>query len=518
MGDAVIVADRQERFLVFNAAAERMFGSGAAQTPSATWPELYGLYLPDRTTPCPAAVLALTRSIRGEEVNDEVVFVRHPQAPAGLWARVSGRPLREPSGEVSGGVIVCRDITERMRAEEEVSLLHTLLMEVAAAPDLTASLEVVLRRVCEKTGWAIGQAWVVGHDGGCLECSPSWCSVVAGLERFRTVSEASRFLPGEGLPGRVWATGQPAWIRDVTLDANFPRAAAAREVGLQAALGIPIAAAGKVVAVIEFFVQEPRDEDERLTKLIATVAAELDLVLERKRAEEALREQQAMLRVSLERIQELAGRLIIAQEAERKRIARDLHDDINQQLAGLSLALSGLKRRLGEHDRATLEASVTTLQERTNDLADSVRRLSHDLHPGVLQQVGLTAALEFHCAEFQRQHGIEVTLGTMKDLTAIPPDAALCLFRAVQEVLRNVAKHAGARRAQVVLSRENDQLTLTIADDGRGFDPTGVRRAGGGLGLLSIEERARLLHGSVQIETGAKRGTTVRIAIPMATL
>ncbi len=407
-----------------------------------------------------------------------------------------------------------RAITEHKRAEEEVSLLHTIIMEVAAAPDLTASLEVVLRRVCEKTGWAIGQAWIVHDDGQCLECSPAWFSMVAGLERFRAVSDATRFCPGEGLPGRVWASGQPAWIRDVTLDPNFPRAAAAREVGLRGALGIPIVAAGKVVAVIEFFVQELRDEDERLTKVIATVAAELDLVLERKKAEDALREQEAMLRLSFERTQDLAGRLIIAQETERSRIARELHDDINQQLAGLSLALSGLKRRIGEHNQSTLETSLTNLQQRTIELADSIRRLSHDLHPGVLQQVGLTAALESHCAEFQQQHGINVTFGTMEDFNAISPDAALCLFRAAQEALRNVARHAGARHTQVALSRENGELTLTIVDDGKGFDTTKVRRAGGGLGLLSIEERARLLHGSVRIDTGAERGTTVRIALP----
>ena len=406
------------------------------------------------------------------------------------------------------------EIAERNRAEEEVSLLHTIIMEVAAAADLTASLGIVVRRVCERTGWAIGQAWVVRSDGDCLECSPAWFSVAAGLERFRAVSESTRFLPGEGLPGRVWESGQPAWIRDVTSDPNFPRAAVAREVGLRAALGIPIVAADQVVAVIEFFVQEPRREDDRLTRVIVTVAAELDLVLERKRAEEALWEQQAMLRSSFERIQELAGRLIIAQEAERTRVARDLHDDINQQLAALSLSLGLLKRRIAEHDQASLETTLTALQQRTNDLADSVRRLSHDLHPAVLQQVGLTAAIQSHCAEFQRQHGIEVTLGTMDDVTTIPPDTALCFFRAVQEILQNVAKHAGAQHTQVRLARENNELTLTIADDGRGFDPARVRRAGGGLGLLSIEERARLLHGRVRIETGAERGTTVRIAIP----
>jgi hypothetical protein len=117
--------------------------------------QLYGLYLADKTTPFPADTLPWSRSIRGEAVNDVDVSVRHPKAPGGLWTRVSGRPLRDASGDVTGGVIVCRDITELKRAKEELNLLHTIIIEVAAAEDLTASLQIVLRRVCEKTGWAI---------------------------------------------------------------------------------------------------------------------------------------------------------------------------------------------------------------------------------------------------------------------------------------------------------------------------------------------------------------------------
>jgi len=426
--------------------------------------------------------------------------------------RESQHALEENVAERTAELTRANAILKRL--EEEASLLNTIVMEVAAAPDLTASLEVVLRRVCEKTRWAIGQAWVPRPASDCLEFSAAWCSVAPGMERFLGDSRTSRFQKGIGLPGRVWASGQPAWVRDVTVDDNFPRSQAARDAGLKGALGIPILGGETVVAVLEFFVQEPREEDERLTRLIATVAAQLDLVIERKHAEQALREQEAMLRLSFERIQDLAGRLIVAQEVERKRIARDLHDDINQQLAGLAIALSGLKRRLGTAAPGTLEEAVTTLQQRTINLADSVRRLSHDLHPGVLQQIGLTAALESHCAEFQKQHGIEVIFFAEEELNAIDPDAALCLFRAAQETLRNVAKHAGACHVQVALARDCDDLTLTIVDDGSGFDAAQVQGAGGGLGLLSIEERARLLHGSVRIDSGAARGTAVRIAIP----
>jgi PAS domain S-box-containing protein len=172
--------------------------------------------------------------------------------------------------------------------EEQLNLLQTVTMEVAAAVDISAALEVVLRRVCEKTGWALGQAWVPSPDGTVLDCGPVWFCGEADLKRFRAASEASHFPPGTGLPGRVWMSKQAAWIEDVTLDGNFPRNKAAAKVGLKAAVGIPILSGDKVIAVIEFFVQKAREQDERLVDVITAVAAQLDLVMERKYAEQEL--------------------------------------------------------------------------------------------------------------------------------------------------------------------------------------------------------------------------------------
>jgi PAS domain S-box-containing protein len=445
------------------------------------------------------------------------------------WHLGRAMPLRDAHGEIVKWVGSSTDIQDQkqaqedlrnaqavleQRAEAELSLLQTIALDVGAAEDLDAALAVVLRRVCEKTGWAFGQAWTPRPDGSQLECGAGWFASGTGLEAFRSASEASTFPPGIGLPGRVWAAKQPAWIRDVTVDANFPRAPAALAVGLKAALCIPIVARGDVVALLEFFLREPHDGDERLVKVILAVAAQLDLILERKRAETALREKEAALRVSYERIQDLAGRLISAQERERRRIARDLHDDINQQIAGLSIALSTARRRVHEAGEAALEETLAALQQRTIMLAEHVRHLSHELHPGVLQHLGLVGALESHCAEFRQQHGIAVAFDATGDLAAVEPEIALCLFRTAQEALRNIAKHAGARRTRVVLSREPSVLALSISDDGQGFDPGLLSMGSGGLGLLSIEERARLLHGKVSIDTAPARGTTVKVTIP----
>jgi PAS domain S-box-containing protein len=131
MADAVIVADEGERFLVFNPAAERMFGGGATATTSAEWSARYGLHLPDTVTPFPAADLPLSRAIRGEATNGVEIFVRHPGQPEGAWVVVNGRPLRDDQGQPRGGVVVCHEITERKTAEERLRLQNLRLQEVA---------------------------------------------------------------------------------------------------------------------------------------------------------------------------------------------------------------------------------------------------------------------------------------------------------------------------------------------------------------------------------------------------
>jgi PAS domain S-box-containing protein len=190
---------------------------------------------------------------------------------------------------------VSNDITELRRAEEEVMLLQAISMDVSVAPDLDSALKVVLRHVCERTGWIIGQAWIPVADGTAVECSNAWFTSAQGLEEFRLGSENVRLPPGIGLPGRVWLSKRPAWVKDVSVDSNFPRIVLARSAGLKAALALPIISGDEVIAVIEFFMREPHSEDERLVKLIATVAAQLDLAIERKRAEEQLRRAQAEL-------------------------------------------------------------------------------------------------------------------------------------------------------------------------------------------------------------------------------
>ncbi len=190
-------------------------------------------------------------------------------------------------------------IAERRRAEEEVRLLQTMTMAISEAEDLHTALEVVLRKVCESTGWVLGQVWMPGESER-LECVPSWYCSAKGLERFRKMSLDMTFAQGSGLPGRVWATKKPVWIKDVTTEGNFPRVGAAHKAGLKAGLGIPVLAGDEVIAVLEFFVREPRKEDEHLISVVFSAAAQLGSVMQHKRAEMALRRSENQLRAIID--------------------------------------------------------------------------------------------------------------------------------------------------------------------------------------------------------------------------
>jgi two-component system sensor histidine kinase UhpB len=237
-------------------------------------------------------------------------------------------------------------------------------------------------------------------------------------------------------------------------------------------------------------------------------------IRERNTGARTLRENEVALRQSYAQVRELAGKLMAAQEVERASIARDLHDDFNQQLAALSISISTLRQRQ-PGDAAELDHALRVLQERTIALTEQVRMFSRDLHPGVLDHVGLVPALRSHCFRFAEQHRLDFSFDAEEDLGSVDRDAAICIYRIVQEGLRNIVNHAHSPSAGVALARVDNELRLTIDDKGRGFE-TSNATARGGLGLLSIEERARLVNGRVSITSTHGHGTRIHVYIPVA--
>jgi signal transduction histidine kinase len=208
---------------------------------------------------------------------------------------------------------------------------------------------------------------------------------------------------------------------------------------------------------------------------------------------------------------ELSGRLISGQEEERRRIARDLHDDLNQRLALLSVELD-----LAGHDGAKpgLVSRLEQMAVQVKDLSSDVHRLSTRLHPAKLDQLGLVVAARTLCKELSSQSDVRIEFTHEKVPRQLPTDIALCIYRVLQEALGNAVRHGKATQVRADLRVTANHLQLSVADNGIGFDPQDARN-NDGLGLLSMRERARLVQGVLAIQAACERGTRVELKVPV---
>jgi signal transduction histidine kinase len=410
-----------------------------------------------------------------------------------------------------GSLLVQR--AQRRRAQERLAerlRFETLLSELAgilgasSPDDADVRVQTALRRMVEALDVEWATARSLESDGAELWLTHSWTGPNVP-PRPAVVREAEvPWLFACLREGRIVRVAGPASLPD---EATVDRRSLA-DLGARSFVLTPLLRDGAVVGSLALGAESvgPRWPDESTPRL--QLLAELfGSALERQRAVRADRESQQAIR-------DLAGRLITAQEEERRRIARDLHDGVNQELAAHSIALSTLGDRLPGDTTPAVRQEVTRLQASTVELANVIRDLSHSLHPGVLHHVGLVPALRGYCREFEQQHGLAMTFRAHGELGAVPPDVALCLYRVTQEALGNVARHAAARHGYVTVERNGGNVALTVADDGRGFDIAEVRRRHG-LGLISLDERVRLVGGRLTIDSQSERGTELRIVVPL---
>jgi PAS domain S-box-containing protein len=224
-------------------------------------------------------------------------------------------------------------------------------------------------------------------------------------------------------------------------------------------------------------------------------------ITDRKRAEQEL--------------EELAGRLIHAQEQERSRIGRELHDHISQMLGVLTIRIDQL--RAEDATPPAVAAALEQLRQSTAEITADIHNLSHRLHSSALDYLGLVPALQRLVSEFSARHGIAIDLAHTAVPASLPSEVALCLFRVTEESFTNIAKHSGAKSARVRVNGGPDGIHLTVEDAGTGFDVDGVER-GGGLGFVSMRERLRVVRGTVHVDSSPARGTRITVWVPAASL
>lgn len=243
------------------------------------------------------------------------------------------------------------------------------------------------------------------------------------------------------------------------------------------------------------------NEEGRAVRL---VGSEKDIT-QRKQAEERLRQHEAQLI-------DLTTKLLSAQEQERQRIARELHDDITQQLAVLAVEIGSLNRI--EQSDAPTKAHIENLRKAAAQLAEDIHQFAYRLHPSLLEHLGLEAAIRDHVDDFSRRSGLKVRYVQRDVPQSVPMDVGTCLYRVTQECLQNVLKHAEASDVLVRLLGTTRGIGVCIHDNGKGFDPEPARSASRGLGLISMKERVRPFQGTFRIRSRPGKGTEVHAWVP----
>ena len=281
MGDGVVVADSNARFLVFNPAAERILGQGRIDDPSRDLSRLYDIFLPDRVTPYPVKDLPLMRAIRGESSDQAELYIAHPSRDDGTWILVTGRPLRDEHGELQGGVVVFHDISRRKKFERRLEAQYETTRVLAEADSPTQATLKILETICESLDWDLGAFWRVDPHARRLRCATIWRRPKLVAPKFEAMTRAITLDRGAWLAGHVWAESQPAWIREFARNDMFLRRSVAEEEGLHSAFAVPILLRGDCLGVLEFFSREIRPPDHAILEMMANLGTQIGQFIER---------------------------------------------------------------------------------------------------------------------------------------------------------------------------------------------------------------------------------------------
>ena len=445
-----------------------------------------------------------------------------------IWLTTRGEAVRDGNKRIVGLRGTVADITARKRTEEalqrqsEVLLGINRLLELALGPLTQEELcEAGLAVVEDLTASRISFIGEIGPDGFLHDLAisnPGWdaCKMNDRTGHRRPPGN----FPIHGIYGRVLADGTSLIVNDpaahpdrIGLPEGHPP--------LTTFLGVPLFREGRVAGMIAVANRAGgyRLEDQEALEAIAPAVIE---ALDRKRAEEALRELNATLETKVaartaelanraRQLQKLALELSQAEDRERRRIAVILHDDLQQQIAAAKFHVGLIASRV-KHD-PSLRKATAQVDDMLMEAVEKSRRLSHDLSPAILQNGALGEALRWLADQMRIKHGLTVRVDGDRRVNSDSEALKTFLYRAAQELLFNVVKHARTDRARVRLRRLGRCLCLSVSDRGRGFDPQALE-ATKGFGLLSIRERIELLGGRMTIRSRAGRGSTFFIAIP----
>jgi PAS domain S-box-containing protein len=451
--DAIISKSLDGTIMSWNAAAERLFGYSEAEAIGKSIAMLIPNEIRDEED-----ALMQRLSAGGRVEHYETVRIAKGGKKIAVSLTIS--PLKDAAGKVLGFSKIARDITDRKRAEQ-------VLRESEERFRLVANSAPVL-------------IWMSGTDKLCNFFNQGWLSFTG-----RSIEDEL----GEG-----WASG----VHPDDLEHCLGVYSAAFDARADFEMEYRLRRFdGEYRWIVDYGV--PRFESDGT--FCGYIGSCVDIT-ERK--------------LSAESLHALSGRLIRAQDEERARIARELHDDFSQSLALQCIDLEQLRKELPELEIDTQERLAKMLK-RAKAMSADIRSLSHELHSSRLDFIGLVPAIRGLCKEIGEKYQIAVRFTERGVPLGIPKDVSLCLFRVTQEALRNVVKHSQAKLAQVELEANANRVSLRIRDEGKGFDPEGTGPSTG-IGLVGMTERLRLVRGRLSIRSEPMRGTEILAEVPLSAL
>lgn len=434
-----------------------------------------------------------TRALREGSVVTEYEVAAHTNL-----LLLSIHPMQH-DGKVYGISVFGKDITERKRAEEAYRIEEKRLQSVVRitrqkTDSLREFLDKALEEAIALSDSHLGYIYYYSEEQQEFTLH-AWSSDVmqeCSIPNPPTVYHMDK----TGLWGEAVRQRRPIIVNDFAAPNPLKKGYPAGHAPLCRYMTLPVFCDGRIVAVVGV-ANKAAEYTDRDVQQLSLMMDSIWEVAERKRAEEAVRV--------------LAGRLLTAQEAERSLIAREMHDDLTQRIAVLAIEAGKLEQISAAS--ASLSGRLREIKDQLIRLSQDVHALSRQLHPSILDDLGLVDALRSECASFSQRERIPVRY-TPQDVPAeIPKEVALCLYRIAQEALRNIAKHSKAREARLALTATDDSILLSVEDTGVGFN-AGQTRGKPGLGLDSMEERARLIGGELTIRSKRGSGTLVEVWAP----
>jgi signal transduction histidine kinase len=406
--------------------------------------------------------------------------------------------------------MTARDRAEEKKATEspyqELLALSRVSAAVSGLRDLDAILEVALETVLDILKGDTGGILLIDEQTGMLSYR-----VYRGLSD-RYASEM-QLQVGEGIAGQVAQTGKAVLLEDISKDTRAALPDLINTEGLRAFVSVPLRAKDAVLGVLNVASHLPHGFTKDDMHLLHAIGDQVGVAIEQAELYDRLRK-------GRERYQRLAQHILVAQEEERKRVARELHDETSQTLSGLALSLQALVMTAESSDKLddTFRGQLKKAQSLAAQVSTEVGRLIHELRPTLLDTLGLIPAIRRFAEDMLPPIGTNVIVEARGSSRPLPAEIEVGLFRIAQGTIGNIAKHSAAKNAAVMLEYKVNHLTMRIEDDGKGFDVsklTSVDDGGRGSGVFGMKERVKLMGGSCSIESEPGQGTRINVRIPL---